>query len=219
MPEIRRLGCVIFMAIFRDDIVIAGDRANGRQVKVYDDARRPRDWNLHLKPWQCAVFFRRADGTTALSADGVPFERPRDATFLLFDSFESARAFGEASVERHPGMCCEIFDDAGKAKPALMVISKLPTAKGDVSSASASPLRKILAIALIVGALPLFWWDWHTGGWQAVPSVIGVSMIFAALRFLHWNVVGKDLAAEQKKRVEEHLRREGLREGEKNAEC
>jgi len=184
-----------------------GGAGEGREVKVYDASRTPRDWNLLLKPWQCAVFFRRADSETPLSADGTPFANLRDTTFLLFDRLETARAFCERKVQEHPELCGEIFDDAGKAKPPLLAVVHPKIAEKEELSASAVRRRKILAVILILCAAPLFWYDWRTGGWLVVPTFLGITMILAALRLLYWNLARRERMREQQRRIEEHLAR------------
>ena len=185
----------------------AGCAAEGREIKVYDDSRTPRDWNLLLKPWQCAVFFRRVDSEAPLSAGGTPFANIRDTTFLLFDRLETARAFCERKVQEHPGLCGEIFDNAGKAKPPLLAIVHPKMAAKEELSASAVRNRKILAVILILCAVPLFWYDWRTGGWLVVPTFLGITMILAALRLLYWNLARRERMREQQRRIEEHLAR------------
>jgi hypothetical protein len=82
----------------------------GREVKVYDSARQPQNWNELLAPSQCAVFFKRVDSETPLSPSGAAVARFRDCTFLLSDSLGVARRVCEAKVRELPYMRCEIFD-------------------------------------------------------------------------------------------------------------
>jgi hypothetical protein len=184
----------------------------GGEIKVYDPSRRPRDWNLLLDASQCAAFFRREGTQIPLSSEGVPFDNFRDSTFLLFDSLEAARTFCEAQVQRHPDLCCEIFDHTGRASPPLLTILHPDVAAKDESSAHTAMTRKLLALALILAAVPLFWWDWHTGGWLGFPTFIGFSLLLAALRLFQMNVGRKEVLVEQQRRVEAHLQREKARD-------
>jgi hypothetical protein len=179
-----------------------------REIKVYDDPRDPREWNALLAPSQCAVFFRRWGSEAPLSPEGVPFARFRDSTFLLFDSLKDARQFCEAKVQKHPEMCCEVFDRFGKARPPLMVIAHPRNATRDEFSISSVRTRAAAAAMLLVTAAVLIWWDQRAGGWRVAPTYIGMTMILVALRLLYWNRGRTEYTAEQKQRVAEHLARE-----------
>jgi hypothetical protein len=179
-----------------------------REIKVVDEGRRPRDWNELLSPWQCAVFFKRFDAETPLSQDGAPFANMSDATFLLFDSLESARGFCEARVKQLPHMICEIFDAEGKAKPPILAIEHPSVAEKNELSARSIRARKILAIVLILCAPALFGWDHRANGTLVMPTFLGISLILAALRTLHWNMAGKGRVEEQERRIREHVARE-----------
>ncbi|HXQ26213.1 MAG TPA: hypothetical protein VN822_07390 [Candidatus Acidoferrales bacterium] len=179
-----------------------------REIKVYDEARVPRDWNALLKPSQCAIFFRRFGSETPVSSEGVAFARLRDSTFLLFDSLGEAQALCEARVQQVPDLCCEVFDCKGKAQPPLLVVVNAKNASKDEFSAASVRKRKIAAVALVLGALPLFWWDHRAGGSLVAPTYIGFTMILAAIRLFFWNRGRKEHAKEQDRRIEEHLLRE-----------
>lgn len=179
-----------------------------REIRVYDEARDPRDWNALLKPSQCAVFFRRFGSETPVSSDGVPFARLRDSTFFLFDRLGEAQAFCESRVQQVPDLCCEVFDCKGKAQPPLLVVVNPRNASKDELSATAVRKRKIAAIALVLGALPLFWWDHKAGGSLVAPTYIGFTMILTAVRLFFWNRGRKEHAEEREKRIQEHLLRE-----------
>jgi len=189
-------------------VAVSSQESHGRERKVYDDARRPRDWTGLLGPSQCAVFFKRAGSEMPLSPGGGPCAQFRDCTFLLFDSLEEARRFCESQVQQYPYMCCEIFDSKGKAEPPLLVIVHPSVAEKDELSASSVRLRKITAIGLFFAAIPLFWWDWRANGVLVLPTFLGLTVIVAGLRILHWNMARTELIREQEKRVEAHLRRE-----------
>jgi hypothetical protein len=180
----------------------------GLEVKVYDDARVPRDWYRLLQPWQCAVFFRRVNSESPVSSSGIAFAHMRDSTFWLFDRLAGARAFCEACVRMHPEICAEIYDDHGKARPPLVVVLAPQAAARDELGASAARNRKLLATLLICCSLPLFWWDSYTGGWLVLPTFMGLTMILAAARLLYINLARTERAVGERQRVEAHLARE-----------
>jgi len=190
------------------------DTNAGREFKVYEDTREPRDWNRLLQPWQCAVFFRRVDSESPVTREGIAFPHLRDSTFWLFDRLADARAFCEACVEAHPEVCAEIFDHRGKAEPPLLVIVVPQIAARDELSPASARNRRWLAILLILCSVPLFWWDWRTGGWLVLPTFLGITMILAALRLLYINLARPERASAERQRIEAHLARErqhGLR--------
>lgn len=181
---------------------------SGRELKVYDPVRRPRHWNELLAPSQCAVLFRRVNSETPLAPDGTPVANFRDCTFILFDRLEDAQHFCEERVARHPEMCCEVFDCEGRAKPPLLTIVHPSAAKKDTLSAAAVRKRTIAAFVLFVIALPLIWWDWHSGSRLILPTVLGINMIFIGLRLFQWNAARGQRVGEEKKRMDAHLAKE-----------
>lgn len=198
-------------------MVISSQESAGREIKVYDDARRPREWPALLTPSQCAVFFKRINSEIPLLPDGTAVARFRDCTFLLFDSLEEARRLCEARVREHPHMCCEIFDCKGKAQPPLLTIVHPSVVEKDELSAQSVRKRKIAAIILFVGALPLFWLDQRSGGVLVLPTFLALTMIGIGLRMLHWNMARGERMKAQEQRVRAHLQREQqtLREGKR----
>jgi hypothetical protein len=180
----------------------------GREVKVYDAARQPQDWNALLKPSQCAVFFKRIDSEAPLSPRGESIAQFQDCTFLLFDSLEEARRLCEARVSDHPYMRCEVFDWRGKARPPLLTIMHPQAARKDELSAHSVRKRTILAILLFIGALPLFWLDHRSGGALVFPTFLALTMILAGLRVLYWNTARRQRLKEEAEAVRAHLLRE-----------
>jgi hypothetical protein len=179
-----------------------------RECKVYDQTRQGRDWMSLVGPTQCAVFFKDFRTDAPLSPEGVPFDRMTDCTFLVFDRVDEARRFCEAQVQRHHSMCCEVFDCAGKANPPLLVVVHPKVAETDELSASWVRRRKIIAIVAFVCAVPLLVWDWRTGSYLILPTVVAINLIVLGLRFLYWNSVRTDRSKERAKRLENHMRRE-----------
>ncbi len=72
-------------------------------------------------------------------------------------------------------------------------------------SASSERKRLIVAAVLFFGALPLIWWDWRTRRGLVIPTLLGINMIFAALRLLQWNSARSQRLSEQAKRLQAHL--------------
>jgi len=105
-------------------------------------------------------------------------------------------------------MCCEIFDSAGRAKPALLTIVHPSRAKHDESSSFWLRRSKLIVIVSAIVAVPLFAWDWYYGGSLVLPTIVGINLIVFALRLLYWNTSGKEQKREQERRLEEHLCRE-----------
>jgi hypothetical protein len=179
-----------------------------REFKVYDKTRQNRDWMSLVAPTQCAVFFKDFQTAAPLSRDGVAFDRMTDCTFLVFERLEDAQRFCEVQVKEHPSMCCEVFDFEGKAKPPLLVVVNSSVAEKDELSASWVRRRKIIAIASFLGAIPLLVWDWRTGSYLIVPTVVAINLIVFGLRLLYWNTGRSDRSQEQSRRLESHRRRE-----------
>ena len=179
-----------------------------REFKVYDKTRQGRDWTSLVGPTQCAVFFKDFQTATPLSRDGTKLNKMTDCTFLVFDRFEDARRFCESQVKQYTSMCCEVFDSDGKAKAPLLVVLNPSLAEKDELSASSVRRRTIIAIVSFVCAIPLFVWDWKTGSYLILPTVVGINLIVLGLRLLYWNTARSDRMREQAHRLENHLRRE-----------
>src|SRR5215468_5033082 len=135
-----------------------------QEFKVYDDQRRLREWTALIGPTQCAVLFKDVDTSSPLTPAGSPVAKLRDTTFLLFDHVADARQVCETLVQSHQSMCCEIFDSAGRAKPALLTIVHPSRAKHDESSSFWLRRSKLIVIVSAIVAVPLFAWDWYYGG-------------------------------------------------------
>jgi hypothetical protein len=198
---------------------VAQESSGGREVKVYDSARQPQNWNELLAPSQCAVFFKRIDSEAPLSPGGTIVARFRDCTFLLFDSLEAARRVCEAKVRAYPYMRCEIFDWRGKAQPPLLTILHPDVAHKDELSAQSVRKRRILAILLFMAALPLFLLDRRYGGGLVLPTFLGLTMILAGLRLLYWNAARRQRLNEEEQGVRAHLEREQQKDQDWKSIC
>jgi len=179
-----------------------------REFKVYDKTRQPAAWTSLVGPTQCAVFLKDVKTANPLATDGSEIAHLGDCRFLLFDHLEDARAFCEAQVQRHPFMCCEIFDAEGKAKPPLLVIMHPTAARKDELSATWVKRRKVVAIASLVAAGGLFFTDWRSEYELLWPSLLAVNLLPLGLRLLYWNTASAERSRTQAKRLAEHLQRE-----------
>lgn len=183
----------------------SGAASQGREFQVYDDQRTPRDWTSLVAPAQCAVFFKDAETSAPLSPRAEQVARYKDCTFLRFDSLAAARAFCEARVREFPFLCCEIYDSRGKAcAPLLSIVNSRISDRDEMSPASARS-RFILAALLAVFGAALILWDWLQRGELILPTVLGIGMVLAALRLLHWNAGLRDRRREQQQRLQAHL--------------
>jgi hypothetical protein len=73
--------------------------------------------------------------------------------------------------------------------------------------------HSIIAMASFLGAIPLFVWDWRTGSYLILPTVVGINLIVFGLRLLYWNTARNDRSQEQTLRLERHRRREAESNG------
>jgi hypothetical protein len=107
---------------------------------------------------------------------------------VLFDGFADARAFCERRVEEAPSVRFEIFDSTGRANPPVLVVVHPSRASTLDANPRGMRIRKQAAIALAIGALPLFLLDyWKSGGLMIFPTVIGINMILIAARLIQLN--------------------------------
>ena len=198
-------------------MLVPQESSGGREVKVYDPTRRPRNWNDLLAPSQCAVFFKHIDSEAPLSPSGATVARFRDCTFLLFDSLEAARRVCEAKVGAYPYMRCEVFGCRGKAQPPLLTILHPDVAQKDELSAQSVRRRQILAILLFITALPLFLLDRRYGGGLVLPTFLGLTMILAGLRLMYWNTARRQRLNDEEQNVRAHLEREQQNDQERKS--
>lgn len=173
-------------------------------LKLYDPRRNPASWTEIIRPGQLVAFAKDADSEVSCDEDGQPVDA-NEASCLIFDGFEEARRFCEERVGRFPHLCFEIFDDTGRTKPPLLVIvspGRGHTLKGDPRSIRR---RRLAAILLLLGSLPLFWWDWKASGALIVPTLLGLNMIVIAARLLHLNLTIRETERTRQERLEPHL--------------
>jgi len=174
-------------------------------LRLFDRDRQPPDWTEIIRPGQYVAFSKIIDSGGSCDQDGRPFASAADATCLLFDSLTEARTFCEEQVTRAPAVRFEIFDSAGRRDPALFVIvhpSRIAALEGNPSGMR---VRKWAASALLVGAVPLFWYDYqHDQGMLIFPTVLGINMVIIAARLMQLNGAYAHAERLRQKRLAEH---------------
>src|SRR5688572_15118258 len=139
------------------------------------------------------VFSKLADSGASCDAEGRPFASPSDATCLVFDSLGAARQFSATRVAEVTSICFEIFDYEGRKHPPLLVIVHPSREHTLPANARSLRRRRRAAMALILAALPLIWFDyWTADGTLVLPTFLGLSMIIAALRVLFLNMATEE---------------------------
>ena len=171
-----------------------------REIKVYDDSRKPPDWNALLSTGECAVFLKQAASHVPLTPDGSATGY-KDAVVLLFDSLVEARDYCQAKVLEHPEMCCDVFDSAGRAKPPLLIIAHPRVLQKDGYSSRSTRRRNLLAATLLLLAPVCFWWDWRSQWTLVLPTLLGINMILGVGRILWWNASRKDHLRDHTQRI------------------
>ena len=86
----------------------------------------------------------------------------------------------------------------------------------DDPGAAWSEHRRLITALLFAGGIPLFWIGWRSRGSMILPTFLGIGMMIAALRFLHWDFGLKHALRERQKRVEVHRRKERAGDGNPN---
>jgi len=157
-------------------------------LRLFDRDRHPPDWTEIIRPGQYVAFSKRVDAGGSCDQDGRPFASAADVTCLIFDDLAEARAFCEEQVTRAAAVRFEIFDSAGRRDPPLLVIvhpSRIAALDGNPRGIR---VRRWAAYALLVGAVPLFWYDYqHDEGMLIFPTVLGINMVVIATRLLQLN--------------------------------
>jgi hypothetical protein len=174
-------------------------------LRLFDRDRQPPDWTDIIRPGQYVAFSKTIDTGGSCDQDGQPFASPDDVTCLIFNGLAEARAFCEEQVTRAPAVRFEIFDSAGRREPPLLVIvdpSRIATLEGNPRGIR---VRKWWAWTLIVGAVPLFWYDYqHDEGMLIFPTVLGINMVIIAARLMQLNGAYVHAERLRQKRLGEH---------------
>lgn len=151
---------------------------------------------------QVAVLATTLDGVLC-DIDGTRLANASDASCVLFDSLEDARAFGRQTIERHPGLRLEVFDATGRANPPLLTI--VHPAHDLEASPRAMRRRRDWGVALVAGAVVMiaaaFWF--LPAIWTVVLMLLGGNALLAGGRLLLVNVGVRESEALRLRRIEE----------------
>jgi hypothetical protein len=157
-------------------------------LRLYDPDRRPSNWTEIIRPGQFVAFSKHIDSGGPCDAAGRPFASSGEITCLTFDGLEEARAFCEDGALHAPSVRFDIYDSEGRTNPPLLTIvhpSRIGTLEGNPRGIR---IRKRAAIALTIGALALFWFDyWKSAGLLILPTILGINMIIIAARLIQLN--------------------------------
>jgi len=174
------------------------------EVRLYDPERRPANWTEIIRPGQFVAFAKQVAGGGPCDADGQPFVPSADGTCVIFDGLNEARQFCEAKAQRAPGVRFEIFDAQGRTNPPLLIVVNPAHAATLDCNPHAMRRRKLLGIALAVGAVPLVWYDWRFGGFMILPTVVGINMLLASARLFQLNLSVKTAERQRQERLARH---------------
>ena len=158
-----------------------------------------------LGPTQCAAFLKDRMTSAILALSGQPC-RSANATCIVFDTLDSAEAFCEAKVGELPDVRCEIYDSAGLANPALLMIVHPDHQKQGDTGSSWSRRRRPIAVVLFSAAGPLIWIDVRRANTLILPTFLAFNCILAGLRLLLWDFGVKERDEERRKGLEAHRR-------------
>jgi hypothetical protein len=157
-------------------------------LRLYDPDRRPSSWTEIVRPGQFVAFSKHIDSGGPCDAAGRPFASSAGIACLTFDGLEEARGFCEERALHAPSVRFDVYDSAGRTNPPLLTIvhpSRAGTLEGNPRGIR---IRARAAIALTIGALALFWFDyWKSRGLLILPTILGINMIIIAARLIQLN--------------------------------
>lgn len=175
-----------------------------REVLLYDPRRSPADWTALVRPGQYAAFLSDVETSAPIQEDGTSITSAASHSCLLFDTLPEAEAYCREAVSRVPRLKCEVFDSDGRANaPVATFVNDQYEHKID-TEAGARRLIRWGAVSSIA-AFPFFLYAWWAGAevvWW--PILVGINLVFAGLRLMHW---GQSLKDELKYRSNEAARR------------
>ena len=156
-----------------------------RTVLIYDPRRVPRNWVELVRSGQSAVFLQDVYTGVTLDDQGKPIADIAAQSCFLFDNLADARKFCHELVERVENAQCQIYDERGMAvAPLYTIVNRRHEHRiGSKKTARRLMIGGGFAFALSV---PLFWYDWLAKGARMWPTIIGINLVFAGLRLLHW---------------------------------
>lgn len=168
-----------------DCCALLKSRTNMQPVLIYDPERVPKHWVNLLRPGQFAVFLRDVFTDITLDHQGTPVPNIAAQRCFIFDNLADAKKFCQELVGRAQNARCAIYDERGMAVPPLYTI--VNKRHGHRIGTKKTARRLILGgVFALVLSVPLFWYDWVAQGARMWPTIIGINVVFAGLRLLHW---------------------------------
>ncbi len=171
-------------------------------LRLYDPGRRPPSWTEIVRPGQFVAFSKHVDSGGPCDAAGRPFASSGEIACLTFDELEEARGFCEDRVLHAPSVRFDVYDSAGRTNPPLLTIvhpSRVATLEGNPRGIR---MRTRAAIALTIGAIALFWFDYSTSrGMLILPTILGINMIIIAARLIQLNASHRHAERERRERL------------------
>ena len=182
-------------------------------LRLFDPDRRPTSWTEIVQPGQYVIFSKTIDTGASCDADGRLFASVEDATCLVSDRLEEARAFCDAQVVRVPRVRFEIFDSTGRANAPLLVIVHPSSAARLEGNPRGIRVRTRAAVAMVFAAAALFWYDYqHDEGVMIFPTIVGINLIIIAARFIQLNASYAHAERHRRQRLAEHSSAPGIEE-------
>lgn len=180
-------------------------------VRVYDPARIPPQWRKIVRPDQFVAFATDVESGVPCGADGAQFAAADDVTCTFFDSLAEATTFCEARVKQVPTIRFDIFDAAGRMHPPLLTVVHESRRHRLDGNRLGTRMSNWLALALIVAAPILLWYDWaRHEGLLILPTIVAINCLLIAGRLLQLNIAYASAERERRERFAQHVdRREG----------
>jgi hypothetical protein len=174
-------------------------------VRVYDPERHPQNWREIIRPGQVVAFATRLESSAACDAEGT-LTLPDAATCIIFDSLAAASAFCRERVEQAATVRFDIFEAAGRASPPLLTIVHPSRATKLEGNRRGARLSNLAAVALILAAPVLLWYDWAKhDGVLVLPTIIGINCVIFAARIFQLNGAYASAERSRRQRVAQHV--------------
>jgi hypothetical protein len=152
-----------------------------RELKLFDRERRPPNWMGHISESEFALFFKDVRSGQELNADG---NVPQESTCVVVASFDEALDFGQARVDAHPILRCDIYDSRGKANPPAASI--VHHHRSQANSEATGWKRIWFGGALLPVGLPMIIYDWRHDWVRIWPAFFGIQIVAAGVRLIVW---------------------------------
>jgi len=163
-----------------------------REVLLHDVKRVPANWTELVSRGQYVVFLTDVESCAPVHTDGTPVNRAAEHSCLLFDSLAQAEKYCRGEVTRIPRLKCEIFDSQGRANaPVLTFVNERYSHKINTEARAGRIFR--WGVVLAASAIPFFIYAFLAGAevvWW--PILVGINLVFAGLRLMHWGQGVKD---------------------------